>query len=331
MTPEELVAHLQEVDASAVERHELQFGQLSVWVPAAKWQGFARHLKGCGRCRFDMITFICGVDWPDDNEIEIVAHFYSVRRQHKINMKIRVPREDGRVPTLTGVWRGADWHERETAELYGVIFEGHPHLVKLLLPEAFEGYPMRKDFLLMTREAKEWEGREEPGAPGSSPRPGRVPTSVGASPARGHAAAAVAAAPSPAEGGPAAPAASEEPAPAPAGSGPAAEEPAADAKGPAPEKEEAAAEEPAADAKEPAPEKEAAAEPAADAKEPAPEEPAAEAKDAAAEAKEAAAEAKESAAEAKGAAAEAKGAAADEPAAPTEDDPAGPPSDRGDA
>jgi NADH-quinone oxidoreductase subunit C len=204
MTPEELVAHLQEVDASAVERHDLQFGQLSVWVPAAKWQEFARHLKGCGRCRFDMITFICGVDWPDDNEIEIVAHLYSVRRQHKINMKIRVPREDGRVPTLSGVWRGANWHERETAELYGVIFEGHPHLVKLLLPEAFEGYPMRKDFLLMTREAKEWEGREEPGAPGSSPRPGRVPTSVGTSPARGHAAEEAKPAPSPTEGGPAA-------------------------------------------------------------------------------------------------------------------------------
>jgi NADH:ubiquinone oxidoreductase subunit C len=224
MTPEELVAHLQEVDASAVERHEVQFGQLSVWVPSAKWQEFARHLKGCGRCRFDMITFICGVDWPDDNEIEIVAHLYSVRRQHKMNMKIRVPREDGRVPTLSGVWRGANWHERETAELYGVLFEGHPHLVKLLLPEAFEGYPMRKDFLLMTREAKEWDGREEPGAPGSSPRPGRVPASVGSSPARAHAAAAVAPAPSPAQGGPAAAAEKAAPSPTSGGTDAAAEE-----------------------------------------------------------------------------------------------------------
>lgn len=204
MTPDELVAHLQEVDASAIERHDVQFDQLSVWVPAAKWQETAKHLKTCGRCRFDMITFICGVDWPDDNEIEIVAHLYSVRRQHHVNMKIRVAREGGSVPTLSGVWRGADWHERETAELFGVLFEGHPHLVKLLLPEAFEGYPMRKDFLLMTREAKEWEGREEPGPPGSSPRPGRVPTSAGQSPAKGHAAAAVAPAPTPEEGGPAA-------------------------------------------------------------------------------------------------------------------------------
>ena len=204
MTPDELVAHLQEVDASGIERHEVQFDQLSVWVPAAKWQELAKHLKTCGRCRFDMITFICGVDWPDDQQIEIVVHLYSVRRQHHINMKLRVPREGGSVPTLSGVWRGADWHERETAELFGVTFEGHPHLVKLLLPEAFEGYPMRKDFLLMTREAKEWDGRENPGPPNSSPRPGRVPTSAGMSPAKGHAAAAVAPAPAPEEGGPAA-------------------------------------------------------------------------------------------------------------------------------
>jgi len=175
MTPEELVAHLQEVDASFVERHDIQFGQLSIVVPREKWQACGRHLKDCGRCRFDMITFISGVDWPDENQIEVVAHLYSVRRQHHVAMKIRVAREGGSVPTLSDVWRGANWHERETWELYGVTFEGHTHLHKLLLPEAFEGYPLRKDFALATRDIKEWEGREEPGAPGSSPRPGRVP------------------------------------------------------------------------------------------------------------------------------------------------------------
>ena len=186
MTPDELVAHLQEVDASFVERSDIQFGQLSIWVPRDKWQAAGEHLKTCGRCRFDMFTFLCGVDWPDEREIEVVAHLYSVRRQHHINMKIRLPRSDGSVPTLSGIWRGADWHERETSELFGIGFEGHPHLVKLLLPEAFEGFPMRKDFLLMTREAKEWEGREEPGPPGSSPRPGRVPAATSTKPKGGE-------------------------------------------------------------------------------------------------------------------------------------------------
>jgi len=180
MTPEELVAHLQEADASFVERSDIQFGQASIWVPREKWQACAAHLKDCGRCHFDLFTFMSGVDWPEQNEIEVVAHVYSVRRQHHLNMKIRVAREGGTVPTLSEVWRGANWQERECWELYGVEFEGHPHLVKLLLPEAFEGFPLRKDFLLMTREVKEWEGREEPGEPGSSPRPGRVPTAGGA-------------------------------------------------------------------------------------------------------------------------------------------------------
>jgi len=187
MTPEEIVAHLQEVDASFVERSDIQFGQGSVWIPRDKWVAAATHLKACGRCRFDMFNFMSGVDWPDDDQIEVVAHLYSVRRQHHLNMKIRVPREGGSVPTLSGVWRGANWQERETWELFGVAFEGHPHLVKLLLPEAFEGYPLRKDFLLMTREAKEWEGREEPGPPDSSPRPGRVPSPAAHAPAHGEA------------------------------------------------------------------------------------------------------------------------------------------------
>lgn len=170
MTPEELLAHLKDVDASFVEREEIAFGQLSIWVPASRWQECGRHLKECGKCRFDLFTFLCGVDLEEQG-IEVVCHVYSVRRQHHISMKIVVARDGGRVPTLSGVWRGANWHERETWELFGVEFDGHPHLVKLLLPEAFEGFPMRKDFLLMTREAKDWEGRMEP-AETSPGRPG---------------------------------------------------------------------------------------------------------------------------------------------------------------
>ncbi len=179
MTAEEIVAHLQQVDASFVERHEVRFDTASIWVPVEQWQACARHLKECGRCHFDMFTFLSGVDYAEEGQIEIVAHLYSVRRQHRLSMKVRVPRDGGNVPTLSRIWRGANWYERETAELFGVHFDGHDHLVKLLLPEAFEGYPLRRDFLLMTREAKEWEGREEPGPPGSSPRPGGIPQATG--------------------------------------------------------------------------------------------------------------------------------------------------------
>jgi NADH-quinone oxidoreductase subunit C len=160
MKPEELAQHLTEA-TGAIERHEVAHGELSVWVPAAKWVEVGKHLRTCGRCRFDYFTFLCAVDLEADG-FEIVTHVYSVPRQHHVNMKTVVPRDDGKIPSLAGVWRGANWHERETWELFGVIFEGHPHLVKLLLPTDFEGFPMRKDFLLMTREAKEWPGAKEP-------------------------------------------------------------------------------------------------------------------------------------------------------------------------
>jgi NADH-quinone oxidoreductase subunit C len=65
------------------------------------------------------------------------------------------------VPTISDLYPGANWHERETWELFGIGFEGHPQLVKLLLPEQFEGHPLRKDFKLMTRVAKPWPGEEK--------------------------------------------------------------------------------------------------------------------------------------------------------------------------
>jgi NADH-quinone oxidoreductase subunit C len=75
-----------------------------------------------------------------------------------ITLKCDVPSDDLVAPTWTTVFPGADWHERETAEMFGIDFAGHPHLVKLYLPGAFEGYPMRKDFPLLARDVKPWPG-----------------------------------------------------------------------------------------------------------------------------------------------------------------------------
>jgi NADH-quinone oxidoreductase subunit C len=69
----------------------------------------------------------------------------------------------GRLATLTSVWPGANWHERETFEMFGIVFDGHPNLVSLLLPDGFEGNPLRKDFVLASRVAKTWPGAKEPG------------------------------------------------------------------------------------------------------------------------------------------------------------------------
>ena len=86
-----------------------------------------------------------------------------LRRGQGLLVKTRVPRDRAELPSATTVYRGANWHERETFEMFGVVFTGHPDLKPLLLPDGFEGHPLRKDFVLASRVAKAWPGAKEPG------------------------------------------------------------------------------------------------------------------------------------------------------------------------
>jgi NADH-quinone oxidoreductase subunit C len=78
-----------------------------------------------------------------------------------VRLKVPLPHDEPRCPTISDVYAGANWHEREAAEMFGIEFDGHPQPVKLLLPEPFEGHPLRKDFALMSRVAKPWPGSVE--------------------------------------------------------------------------------------------------------------------------------------------------------------------------
>ncbi len=92
------------------------------------------------------------------SRFQVFARFYSTVTHRAITVKADLDDANPMVPTMTKVFAGADWHERETWEMYGFWFEGHPHLVHLYLPMGFEGYPMRKDFPLLAREVKPWPG-----------------------------------------------------------------------------------------------------------------------------------------------------------------------------
>jgi NADH-quinone oxidoreductase subunit C len=96
-----------------------------------------------------------------DEGFEVLVALTSLRHGVTVLVKTRLPAEDPHMPTLTGVFRGADWHERETAEMFGIVFDGHPNLVKLYLPEDFEGHPLRKSFPLASRVYKPWPGEKE--------------------------------------------------------------------------------------------------------------------------------------------------------------------------
>jgi NADH-quinone oxidoreductase subunit C len=130
-------------------------GQLIVRVPADQRTGALSVLKTLG---FDFYSFCCGVDWPDDEKLEVLDHVYSLARRARVTVKCDVPRSNPRVDSAVGVYAGADWHERETWELFGIVFAGHPRLRRLLLADWQEGFPMRKDEVLRARVEKPWPG-----------------------------------------------------------------------------------------------------------------------------------------------------------------------------
>ncbi len=98
------------------------------------------------RLRFDMLSCLSGVDYPKEGKLEVVYHLDSVPMNHWLTIKVSVPRDDPKVPSLENVWRTADWHERECFDLVGVIFEGHHNLIRILCAEDWEGHALRKDY-----------------------------------------------------------------------------------------------------------------------------------------------------------------------------------------
>jgi NADH-quinone oxidoreductase subunit C len=124
------------------------------WVAALT---FARDGLDC-----DFFDWLTAVD-EQEQGFCVVVHLYSLTGRHHLLVRTLVPRAKPSLPTASGLYRGAAWHERETHEMFGVVFEGHPGLAPLLLPGGFEGHPLRKDFALAARAAKDWPGAKEPG------------------------------------------------------------------------------------------------------------------------------------------------------------------------
>ena len=104
-------------------------------------------LKADPGLQFSFLADVTAADYyPSQPRFEVVYHLYSTRWNHRVRLKARVPEDDPRIPSVTGVWRGANWLERETWDLYGIRFDGHPDLRRIYLYESFEGHPLRKDY-----------------------------------------------------------------------------------------------------------------------------------------------------------------------------------------
>ncbi len=130
-------------------------GDLTITVERKVWVEAARRLRDHPDCDFKLFLDLCGVDYLDREDrperFEVVLHLYSVSGKHRVRLKTPVPESDPKLDTITDVFRGADWFEREAWDLYGIVFEGHPNLARLLTHESFVGHPMRKDYATAKR------------------------------------------------------------------------------------------------------------------------------------------------------------------------------------
>ena len=181
---EELLARLASELGDAVVESEATIADLVVRIRPDAWRRAAEVLRE--RHGFDYLSFISAIDWmpapllaeegsgdtsspvqPRDTtygaagsegRFQVFAHVESTRHHLGVTLKTDVAEGDPRAESWVSVYPGADWHERECWEMYGVVFDGHPSLRRLYLPAEFEGHPLRKDFPLLSREVKPWPG-----------------------------------------------------------------------------------------------------------------------------------------------------------------------------
>jgi NADH-quinone oxidoreductase subunit C len=158
MTPRQIVEILTErfgrriVAALPDDKHP------RIHVEASDWREVAEFLRRDPRLNFDWLACLSGIDYAADNRMAVVYDLYSYDLRHEFAVKVYCGREDPHVPSVADLWRAADWHEREAYDMFGIIFDGHPDLRRILCADDWVGFPLRKDYVFP---------REYHGIPGS--------------------------------------------------------------------------------------------------------------------------------------------------------------------
>jgi len=142
------VESLRKADPSWVVDVKDALGEVTVTVPRESVVDVCIHLKE--NESFDMLADLCGSDRgpEEDPRFEVNYHLFSTIHHNRIRIKTLLSEDDAKVKTVTTIWKTANWHERETYDLVGVVFEGHPDLRRILLPSDFDGHALRKDYPL---------------------------------------------------------------------------------------------------------------------------------------------------------------------------------------
>ena len=134
--------------ADAIEKVVVDRGELTLHVKREKLVDVARVLRD--KLLFEMCMGVNGVHYPDqkDRELHAVYPLLSITNNRRVRLEVSCPDSDPHIPTLVEVWAGNNWHEREAFDMFGIIFDGHPALTRILMPDDWQGHPQRKDYAL---------------------------------------------------------------------------------------------------------------------------------------------------------------------------------------
>jgi NADH-quinone oxidoreductase subunit C len=147
--------------AGAAVGHTVAYGELTITANAADIVKVVTFLRDDERCRFVNLIDVTAVDWPSrEKRFDVVYHFLSPTKNARVRVKVETD-EATAVPSIIDVFPGANWYERETYDLYGVLFTGHPDLRRILTDYGFQGHPLRKDFPLTGFVEVRWDDEQK--------------------------------------------------------------------------------------------------------------------------------------------------------------------------
>lgn len=153
--------HVHAAEGGKVLAANVRLGELTIETRRADLLELLIFLRDDQKCLFQTLVDICAVDYPEDEErFEVVYHLLSMRRNHRIRVKVRTD-EIAPVPSAVRIFPAANWYEREAFDMYGVLFSDHPDMRRLLTDYGFEGYPLRKDFPLTGRVQVRYDNAEK--------------------------------------------------------------------------------------------------------------------------------------------------------------------------
>lgn len=142
-----IIEKLQGFSPTSIEKHEEFRGDLTITVKKEDIVKICEFLKTDQELEFNLLVDLLGIDmYRPEGRFEVLYNLYSIKNKKYVRLKVHTEENDPFVPTVTGVWSAANWHERETYDMIGVKFSGHPDLRRMYMPEEFEYYPLRKDF-----------------------------------------------------------------------------------------------------------------------------------------------------------------------------------------